>query len=105
MDTSRQLRDLRRQERRDALEDLVVAYIKELLLMEDAEELPLDQGYFDLGLTSLRLGEVRAHLQDRLDIEIDATVLFSQPTVDQLVDHLTDVLSVPPAREEACDVA
>lgn len=105
MDTGRYLREMRRQERREALEDLVATYIKDLLLIEDGEELPLDQGYFDLGLTSLRLGEIRTHLQQVLDLEIDATVLFSRPTVDQLVDHLTDALSIPRTDGEACDVA
>ncbi|HEY3871046.1 MAG TPA: acyl carrier protein [Actinocrinis sp.] len=105
MDTGRYLREMRRQERREALEDLVATYIKGLLLIEDGEELPLDQGYFDLGLTSLRLGEVRTYLQQQLDLEIDATVLFSRPTVDQLVDHLTDALTVPQTDGEACDAA
>jgi len=105
MDTGLYLREMRRQERRDALEELVVTSVKGLLLMEDGEELPLDQGYFDLGLTSLRLGELRAYLQEQLDLEIDATVLFSRPTVEQLVDHLTDALSVPQTDREACDVA
>ncbi|MFI6585448.1 acyl carrier protein [Embleya sp. NPDC050493] len=97
MNTSRHLREMSRRERRDALEDLVVAYLKEILLMDDGEELPLDQGYFDLGLTSLRLNDVRSRLERSLDIGIDATILFGRPTVEQLVAYLTDVLSAPPA--------
>ena len=73
--------------------------------MDGGEELPLDQGFFDLGLTSLRLSEVRAHLEELLDISIDATVLFSQPTVEQLVPYLTDALSIPATEKETYDVA
>jgi acyl carrier protein len=80
-------------DRRDALEDLVVAQFKRLLLMPDDEELPLDTSYFDLGLTSLRLTEIRQLLEDVLDIGIDATVLFNRPTVDDLVTHLCDLLA------------
>jgi acyl carrier protein len=94
-----------RRERREALEDLVVAYIKEILLMDDGEELPLDQGYFDLGLTSLRLNDVRAHLEESLDLGIDATIVFSRPTVAELVEHLTDALSAPSTGKDARDVA
>ncbi|WTO66776.1 acyl carrier protein (plasmid) [Streptomyces sp. NBC_00212] len=105
MNTSRYLREMSRRERRDDLEDLVVAYIKEILLMDDHEELPLDHGYFDIGLTSLRLNDLRAHLEELLDLGIDATVLFSQPTVEQLVSYLADALSDPSTDEEACNVA
>jgi acyl carrier protein len=80
-------------DRRDALEDLVVAQFKRLLSMPDDEELPLDTSYFDLGLTSLRLTEIRQLLEDVLDIGIDATVLFNRPTVDDLVTHLSDLLA------------
>ncbi|MGC0423497.1 acyl carrier protein [Embleya sp. AB8] len=100
MNTSGELREMSRRERRDALEDLVVSCVRELLLMEDGEELPLDQGYFDLGLTSLRLNDMRAHLERVLDVGIDATVLFGLPTVDRLVAHLTDQLSTERADHE-----
>ncbi|MFI6566169.1 acyl carrier protein [Streptomyces sp. NPDC050534] len=73
--------------------------------MDDHEELPLDHGYFDIGLTSLRLTDLRAHLEELLGISIDATVLFSQPTVEQLVSYLTDAPSNPSTDEEACNVA
>ncbi|GHE15615.1 hypothetical protein GCM10010339_90860 [Streptomyces alanosinicus] len=72
--------------------------------MDSGDELPLDQGFFDLGLTSLRLSEIRARLEAELDLDIDATVLFSRPTVDQLVSHLADRLSTPSADQKASHV-
>lgn len=94
-----------RRERRDTLEEIIVAYLKKILLMDGHEELPLDHGYFDIGLTSLKLSELRTYLEELLDLGIDATVLFSQPTVEQLVSYLTDALSNPSTDEEACNVA
>ena len=99
MDNGRNVRDMRRLERRDAIEDLVANHIKEILLIDPGEVIPVDRGYFDLGLTSLRLGEIRERLQEQLDIEIDATVMFSRPTIDQLVSYLVDALEPSAAPE------
>ncbi|WP_328926895.1 acyl carrier protein [Streptomyces sp. NBC_00190] len=87
------LRELPKAELRDALEALVVTRFKRVLLMGDDEELALDASYFDLGLTSLRLAELRKGLEDALGIEIDATVLFNKPTVEEPVGHLGAKLS------------
>jgi acyl carrier protein len=87
------LRALPLSERRTALEELVVTEFKATLLMTDDEELPLDGSYFDLGFTSLRITEIKDRLEDVLACGISANVLFNQPTVTQLLEHLTrDVL-------------
>lgn len=75
-------------ERRDVIEDLVLSEFKASLLMGEDEDLPLESGFFDLGLTSLRLIELRRRIEERIGLEIDTTVLFSQPTIEQLVNHL-----------------
>ncbi len=93
MSIARHLREQSRTERRDALEEIVVDYLSDVLELDDGEELVPDRSYFDLGLTSLKLTEAREHLQRLLDVAIDATVLFNEPTVEHLVDHLTDALS------------
>ncbi|MGW1408732.1 acyl carrier protein [Streptomyces sp. NPDC002403] len=77
-------------ERREALEELVVTQFKEALLMGADEELESDTSFFDLGLTSLRLNVLRQRLEKLLGTAIDATALFNQPTVVQLVDHLAE---------------
>ncbi|AGL15851.1 acyl carrier protein [Actinoplanes sp. N902-109] len=79
-------------ERRDALESMVLERFRTALLMDPAEELPVESGFFDLGLTSLRLLEIRQWLEERLGFGIDTTVLFNRPTIEQLVDYLTDVV-------------
>jgi acyl carrier protein len=69
-----------------------------MLMMRDDEELPTDTSYFDLGLTSLRLTELKQRLEEALDVGIDATVLFNRPTIDDLVDYLSELLSVAPVK-------
>ncbi|MCK1794592.1 acyl carrier protein [Streptomyces sp. XM4193] len=79
-------------ERQEALETLAVRHFKAALLMEDEEELPLDASFFDIGLTSLRLMDVKQSLEQELGLEIDSTALFNQPTVEQLVEYLSGIL-------------
>lgn len=79
-------------EQRAALEDLVVQDVRAALLMDDDEDLPYDVSYFDLGLTSLRLVEIRDRLEKRLGRGINANVLFNSPTVARLLDYLADDL-------------
>ncbi len=84
------LRDLPRSERRDALEALVVTEFRTTLLLTDAEDLPLDQSFFEMGLTSLRLTEIKQRLEERLACGISANDLFNSPTIEQLLVYITD---------------
>ncbi|MER5554052.1 acyl carrier protein [Streptomyces sp. NPDC002793] len=92
------LRELPRTELADEIETLVVRKFKAVLLMDESENLPVDISYFDLGLTSLRLTEIRQSLEQLLDLSINVNVLFNEPTVNHLVDHLAGALSAPPTR-------
>ncbi|MFD5622785.1 acyl carrier protein [Streptomyces yangpuensis] len=91
-------RRLPRSEWRTELETLVVEEFRTALLMTGAETVPLDQNYFDLGLTSLRATEIKQRLEAGLGVAIDTSVLFGSPTVDRLLDHLlTQPLDGTPA--------
>jgi acyl carrier protein len=88
------LRDLPPAERRDALEALVVTEVKAALLMTDEDELPLEASYFDLGLTSLTVSDLKQKLELMLGRELDGNLLFNSPTVRRVLDHLEeDVLT------------
>jgi len=84
-----QLRVLPKSQRRAALVAMVEANFKAALLMSADDVLPLDANYFDLGLTSLRATEVKQRLEEHLGCEIDTAVLFGNPTVSAVLDHLT----------------
>jgi acyl carrier protein len=81
--------ELPRSERVETLTELLVAEFKAVLLMADDEELPLECSYFDLGLTSLTLSDLKQRLEGLLGCEINANILFNSPTVTRLVEHLT----------------
>ncbi|WP_405949712.1 acyl carrier protein [Streptomyces prunicolor] len=83
-----QLRSLPRPERRSQVEELALTEFRTALLMSEGEDLPLDQNYFDLGLTSLRVTEIKQRLEAQLGCAIDTAVLFAAPTLDRLVDYL-----------------
>ncbi|WP_405017533.1 acyl carrier protein [Kitasatospora sp. NBC_00070] len=87
-----QLISLSAPERADALRELVAAEFRVTMLLEPDEELPLDRSYFDLGLTSLRLTEIKRRLEQRLGLAISANTMFNEPTVDALVTHLSGLL-------------
>ncbi|MGR8012190.1 acyl carrier protein [Streptomyces hypolithicus] len=89
----RQLRELPVVEIREELETVVVERFKSALLMEADEDLSVDTSFFDLGLTSLRLTSLKQSLEELLGITINANVLFNEPTVEQLVLHLTDLVA------------
>lgn len=91
--TTQELRLLPRAELIEEMEKLVAGMFRTTLLMDDSEDLPMDVSYFDLGLTSLRLTELRRNLEELLDLSINANVLFNEPTVERLVDYLADALS------------
>lgn len=81
-------------ERPDALEAVVAGEFRAALLMEDGEQLPLDKAFFEMGLTSLRITDIKRRLEDALGCEISANALFNRPTVRELVGYLmTGVLA------------
>ncbi|MEV5882340.1 acyl carrier protein [Streptomyces sp. NPDC052020] len=85
-----QLRALSRPERRSRVEELARAELRTALLMSADEDVPLDQNYFDLGLTSLRVSEIKQRLEAQLGCAIDTAVLFAVPTLGRLVEYLQD---------------
>lgn len=70
------------------LEETVVKEFKSALLMPDDEDLPLDTAFFEMGMSSLTLTDIKSKLEDHLGCVIDGTVLFNCPTVESLLDRL-----------------
>jgi acyl carrier protein len=90
--TSVNLATLPESEQYDTVEALVTSTFRAALLMDDDEDLPLESSYLELGLTSLRLMDIRRSLEERFGLEIDTAALFNRPTVEQLVDYLVQRL-------------
>jgi myxalamid-type polyketide synthase MxaE and MxaD len=60
------------------------------------EMFPRAQGFADLGMDSLGSLELRTHLEKALKCRLPATLAFDYPTVEALVAHLLDQLSLSP---------
>lgn len=90
--TVKELRLLPEAERREALEEILETEFRAALLMTEEDELPFDQSFFDLGLTSLGITDLKDRLEEMLKCEINTNVLFNIPTIERLLDHLTEQL-------------
>ena len=85
-----ELSDAAFSERSALLEALIAAEFRIALLMQGSDQLPMDESYFELGMTSLSATEVRQRLEDVLGYRIDSVVLFNNPTVNHLLAYLRD---------------
>ncbi|MET7419857.1 acyl carrier protein [Dactylosporangium sp. NPDC005555] len=75
---------------RAELIDLITDRLRTVLLMTPDEDLPPDRNYFELGLTSLQVIEVKEDLEASLGRRIDAAALYGRLTVADLADHLCE---------------
>ncbi|GLW89931.1 acyl carrier protein [Actinokineospora globicatena] len=85
------LADLPAVERGEALEEVLAPRFRAALLMTEDDDLPPDRSFFDLGLTSLGLTDLKQDIEGLLGCEIDATVLFNSPTLESLIGYLVDL--------------
>jgi hypothetical protein len=99
----RQVLALPKSGRRAALEELVVAEFAELLGLPGGAEFPRRTGFFDLGMTSLRLTEVRQRLTRLLGDQIRIETLFEHATMDSLLEHLVTAVLPELARDTTED--
>ncbi|MDT0382152.1 acyl carrier protein [Streptomyces sp. DSM 42041] len=88
-----QLRALPKTDREMLLESIVLRTFREHLFLEDSDDLSVEENYFDLGLTSLQLTEVKEHIEHTFECEVDTTLLFNDPTIAQLLEHLDELIT------------
>jgi len=74
--------------RKGMLLDTVRAEIRRVAELPADHHVPADQGFFDIGLDSIMVVEVKAMLESRLGRALPATLLIDQPDLDRLVDWL-----------------
>jgi myxalamid-type polyketide synthase MxaB len=74
--------------------------IAKVLGLGSAEAIGLQQGFSDLGMDSLMAVELRNRLQTTLGCSISASLVFDYPTIESLVDYLSQqVLSLESTAE------
>ena len=99
----REILALPKAERRAALEELVIAEFAAILGLGADEEFPRHTGFFDLGMTSLRLTEVRQRLTRLLGDQVRVETLFEHATMASLLEHLVTAVLPDLARDTATD--
>ncbi|ACY15481.1 type I polyketide synthase [Haliangium ochraceum] len=80
-------------ERRRVLEATVRRVVERTLSWSADAELGRKQRFVEVGLDSLMAIEVRNRLQRELDLTLAATTLFNYPTVGELSEHLSELLT------------
>ncbi|ONI89357.1 hypothetical protein ALI144C_05295 [Actinosynnema sp. ALI-1.44] len=78
-------------ERRAAVFECVVAAVAAVLRLDRGRVDP-GSGFFQLGMDSLLAAQVRTRLEAEFGSRLPATVMFENPTVDALTDHLVGLL-------------
>jgi acyl carrier protein len=72
---------------RTALTIAAIAAIASLLGI-DAAAVSTSSPFSDMGLSSLQLARLTAHLEDAMGVEVSLTALFDHPDIEQLVEYL-----------------
>ncbi len=73
--------------RRAALLSAATAAVADLLNV-DAAMVSTSAPFSDLGLGSLQLARLTAHLEDAMGVEVSLTALYDHPDIEQLVEYL-----------------
>jgi acyl transferase domain-containing protein len=91
------LRELAPAQQRARLEEAVRAVIAQVLELVEPEHIAPRDRFFDLGFDSMRAVDAGEALEERLGLPLELTVFFDYPTLEALVDHLTEQLGGRPA--------
>lgn len=81
-----QLQSLDHHERKKIL----IAHIRAQLPNLDNYEWQLSDSFFDMGMNSLAMVELRLRLQTALNTDLPTTLLYTHPTLEELTDYLLE---------------
>ena len=77
---------------------MLVAAIRETLMIPAESELNERASFIDLGIDSIHIGRFMRSLSDRLGTELRETLVFDHPSIGALADHLAAGGATVPAR-------
>jgi len=88
------------QRRRQLLQEHIVSQVVAVMGLSARDEVPMDTGFFELGLDSLTAVELRNRLQVSLGVAVAPTLIFNYPTLKAMIGYLADdVLNLPKTGE------
>ncbi|MEL7039415.1 MAG: beta-ketoacyl synthase N-terminal-like domain-containing protein, partial [Cyanobacteria bacterium J06592_8] len=79
-------------QRRGFLEEQVRQLVVKTLGVRDSQKIELEQSLIELGLDSLMSMELRHNLQSNLGCSLRSTLVFDYPTIEALVDYLSQTV-------------
>lgn len=88
----RRVLELPKAERREALAELVIGEFRAVLRLPDTADFSRRTGFFDLGMTSLRLTELRQRLTRLFGAQLREETFFEHATLDGLLEYLVDIV-------------
>lgn len=80
-------------ERAVELELILMREIRHVLHMSEGEQLSIDASFFEMGLTSLTLNDVKQNVETRYGLEIGTNALFNAPSIRDLASYVDRVIS------------
>ena len=91
-----QLEETPVEERRELLSAHVISEVSRVLGLDSNDPLPLETGFFELGIDSLTAVELRNRLERSLGGALPATLIFNYPTLSAMIEYFAeDVLEIP----------
>ena len=69
--------------RQEYVEQLILAEFKHALMLDEADMIDPRASFFDLGLTSLKLEELKQRFETLFEVSIDASELFKHHSIEQ----------------------
>ena len=86
------------EKKREILFEFVTSEVARVLGLDENDPLPLETGFFELGVDSLTAVELRNRLQIALGSVLPTTLIFNYPTLNAMISYFADdVLELPPA--------
>ncbi|MCE7984893.1 MAG: SDR family NAD(P)-dependent oxidoreductase [Caldilinea sp. CFX5] len=92
-------------ERHEQLITFLRSQLAQVLGFKTPEKITLRQRLFDLGLDSLMAMELKNRLERGLELPVPPTLMFDYPTVEALVDYLSQQINAKLAGEDNLDAA
>jgi acyl transferase domain-containing protein/protein-L-isoaspartate O-methyltransferase len=83
-----QFKSVTAKERRTYLITHIQSQVTNVLGLDASQPIEVQQGFFNMGIDSLTAIELRNRLQTSLECSLPSTILFTYPTIGELVEYL-----------------
>src|SRR5690606_5622897 len=70
--------------------DEIITFLKQRIaqILDYSEPIQSDESIHDLGLTSLNAVIISGELEDRVDVDVDPAVMFTNDTIEKIAEQI-----------------